>query len=294
MLAKYARLHPRVGTDPLPVAADGGTLYDPAVHAAALAAERAREQSRETQRDVAAARRDYRARLIGLPLALGLGWLAVHTSPALVRMLAMWVHESGHAIAAWLSGYMAFPGPWMTPVGSVRSYTVTAAVGGWLLFGLYRAWKAERALWIAAAVAALTVMLVCTFALSETQAEQLILFAGDGGNFVLGGLLMLTMYATADHPIRKDNVCWGLLGIGALAFMDGFRVWMGPVEALPFGESTNGVSDASMLAEVYGWSIPLIVNRYQHLAFAVLAVLAVIYLAGVLSGARAPKNGMLD
>lgn len=267
-------------------AAGGGTMYDPAMHAAALRAERARDVARQQERETAAQRHEVRVRAIALPLALFLGWLAVQVSPALVRFLAMWVHESGHATAAWLSGYMAFPGPWMTPVGSTRNYIVTLVIAGWALYGLQRAWKAERPFWVVAAVVVLAVTAVCTFVLAETQAEQLVLFAGDGGCFVLGSLLMTTMYAAPDHPVRKDGVCWGLLGIGSLAFMDAFRVWTGPFESLPFGEATNGVSDPSMLTEMYGWSIPLIVERYKAVAFTALACLAVVYVVGLVRVAR--------
>src|SRR5437868_6480128 len=37
------------------------------------------------------------ARAIALPLALFFAWLAVKELPGAVRMLGMWVHESGHA-----------------------------------------------------------------------------------------------------------------------------------------------------------------------------------------------------
>ena len=35
-------------------------------------------------------------------------------------MLGMWVHESGHAVAAWLCGYLAWPGPWISLVNRYR------------------------------------------------------------------------------------------------------------------------------------------------------------------------------
>ncbi len=58
-----------------------------------------------------AARGERTARALALPLALLFAWLAVRGSPGAVRMLAMWVHESGHAVAAWLCGYTAWPEP---------------------------------------------------------------------------------------------------------------------------------------------------------------------------------------
>src|SRR5215813_10275617 len=70
-------------------------------------------------------RRELRARVLALPSALLGAWFAVKAAPGLVRMFSMWVHESGHAISAWLCGYSAWPGPWFTPVASQRSITLT-------------------------------------------------------------------------------------------------------------------------------------------------------------------------
>src|SRR5262245_19200762 len=68
---------------------------------------------REVSRGVAgepanesAARRERMARAIALPLALLFALFAVKVAPGPVRMLSMWVHESGHATAAWLCGYL--------------------------------------------------------------------------------------------------------------------------------------------------------------------------------------------
>jgi len=108
-----------------------------------------------------------------------------------------------------------------------------------------------------------------------------LVFAGDGGCFVLGTMLMLTVYAREEHPIRRDQLRWGLLVIGALAFMDVRTVWSGPFDGLPFGENEGGLSDPSVLTEVYGWSLLTLVNRYNQLAHACLALLAVVYLAAI-------------
>src|SRR6266404_1113901 len=48
-------------------------------------------------------------RVFALPAALLVGWLTVQTMPMLAAFLAMWTHESGHAITAWLCGYVAVP-----------------------------------------------------------------------------------------------------------------------------------------------------------------------------------------
>ena len=92
---------------------------------------------------------------------------------------------------------------------------------------------------------------------------------------------MLTVYAREAHPIRRDHLRWGLLVIGALAFMDVYAVWSGPIGRLPFGENESGLSDPSVLTEVYGWSVIGLVKRYNQLAYACLAVLLAVYLAAI-------------
>ena len=77
---------------------------------------------------------------------------------------------------------------------------------------------------------------------------------------MLGTMLMLTVYAREDHPVRRNQLRWGLLAIGALAFMDAYAVWSGPLDRLPFGENENGLSDPSVLTEVYGWGLLMMVN----------------------------------
>ena len=42
--------------------------------------------------------------------------------------------------------------------------------------------------------------------------------------------------------------------------MDAYAVWSGPLDRLPFGENENGLSDPSVLTEVYGWGLLMMVN----------------------------------
>lgn len=227
-----------------------------------------------------AERTELLARTFAIPAALLLAWFAVHASPGAVRMLAMWVHESGHAVAAWLCGYLAWPGPWFTPVGTERSRLLTLTLAGLLGYGGWQAWQAHRRSWVAASALALLVMLGCTFGLHAGRAQQLIIFGGDGGSFVLGTLLMLAVYSREDSAVRRDRLRWGLLAIGALAFMDAYATWSGGIEAVPFGANDHGLSDPSVLAEEFGWSVLTLMRRYLALAHACLALLALAVMLG--------------
>ena len=134
---------------------------------------------------------------------------------------------------------------------------------------------------MAASTLVVSLTLGCTLFLNAGQARQLIVFGGDGGSLVLGTVLMLTMYARADHPLRQERLRWALLIFGALSIMDTYLVWSGSFDRLPFGQTENGLSDPSVLTEQFGWSVLLLVNRYRELARACFVILAVAYVAGL-------------
>jgi len=234
--------------------------------------------------------RERNARAMALPLALIAAWLVVKTAPGPVRLITMWIHESGHAVTAWMCGYAAWPGPWFTPISGDRSPAFSILLVGTLGWGAYRARKIERWFWVTSASAALLAVLACTMLLSPADAQQLITFGGDAGNLVLGTALMLTVYARGDHPIRTNQLRWGLLAIGALAFMDTFLVWNGPMSNLPLGENDNGLSDPSVLVEGYGWTASLLVVRYQQVANGCMAVLFVAYASALVWPLSALSN----
>jgi hypothetical protein len=233
--------------------------------------------------DEASARRgELTLRAAGLPGALAASWLAVRTAPGLVRLVTMWVHESGHAVSAWLCGYFAVPGPWFTPVAAERSIVVPILLGGLLGTGGFLAWRSSRTLWAAAAAATLLIALVCTAVLTTIQAQQFIVFGGDGGAMILGTMLMLTIFAPKGSALERNHVRWGLLVIGALALMDAHAVWSGPVSRLPFGENENGLSDPSVLVEQFGWTVADLVRRYLQVADACFFALGISYVLGVI------------
>jgi hypothetical protein len=235
-------------------------------------------------------RRELYVRALALPGALIAARAVTAVMPGPVRMLSMWVHETGHAAAAWLTGFPAFPGPWFTPVDSERSLAFALLVTGALAAGLYYAWRSERWFWAACAGALLPLALFGSFGLHPLHAQQLIIFGGDGGCFVIGSVLMLTMYARADHQMRTERLRWVCLAVGALAFMDARATWFGDVGAIPFGEDDRGFSDPSVLTELYGWTLPVLVGRYQQLAVACFAVLGCTWAIGLYTPSSFPRT----
>ena len=197
-------------------------------------------------------------------------------------MLAMVLHESGHAITAWLTGRWAVPLLWVTMHGEERSWSVVLILTFTISFAGFLAWKTQRWGWVCAAAAVLLLQLIF---LSSPHAGALIVFVGDGGALVLATILMATFYAPRESALYKNwGLRWGLLAIGALTFMHVFRTWSGPFEDLPFGEIEGvNLSDPSLLTEMYGWSVPQLIDRYLRLAKVCLVVLLALYVWGLFS-----------
>jgi hypothetical protein len=232
--------------------------------------------------DAVDAVREFQCRVLALPLALILARLVVGTGLRLVAgMLAMVVHESGHAISAWLTGRWAVPLLWVTPHGEDRSWAIVLLVTAAIVFGGFLAWKAQRWGWVVAAGAALLVQLIFL----TLPAGATIVFCGDGGAMVLATMLMATFYAPRESALyRSWGLRWGLLLIGALSFMHVFLLWTGPFADLPFGEIEGvGPSDPSLLTVMYGWSVTQLIDRYVRLGTICLVALSVLYVWGLVS-----------
>ena len=239
--------------------------------------------------DESDAQLELRLRTWAIPVALASAFFLVWAVPSLVRIfLSMWVHELGHATTAWMCGYLAFPGPWLTPTASRQSLLFELLVLGALGFGVFRAFRQERPGLARALIAVAALQLFCAALLGPARQRQLIVFMGDGGCLVIGTLLMLSIYTRA---AAQGWLRWGFLGIGAAAFADAFSLWWAArhdADRIPFGMNEGaGLSDPSVLSEGFGWSANMLVNRYVALGCVCLAVLASVWFLGVVRARRA-------
>lgn len=237
-----------------------------------------------------------RFRQLALPVALLTAWAVAHTGlPRMLlrTVLSMWVHELGHALAAWLCGRWAFPGPWFTPVGGARSGLVALALAAGTVYGSIRLWPSRRLAALALGLV-LPAQMVCTWGLSPHRQDAFILWAGDGGCMVLGTLLMLSFYARASSTLRKGWPRWGFLVIGAAAFADAFATWWAAradSDAIPFGEiEGRGPSDPTVLVFQHGFTISGLVGTYLWTGMFCLLVLAVGYALGLRRKAITPTE----
>jgi len=226
---------------------------------------------------------EFKYRLLALPLALLVARLVAGTSLRVAAgMLAMVLHESGHAITAWLAGRWAVPMLWVTMHGEERSWSIVLFLTTAIIFGGFLAWKMEHWGWVCVAGALLILQITI---LSAHHDEALIVFFGDGGAMVLATILMATFYAPHESALCQNwGLRWGLLVIGALTFMHVYCLWSGPFENIPFGEIEGvNLSDPSLLTQMYGWNVAQMIDRYLLLAKVCFVALFGLYVWGLVS-----------
>jgi len=204
--------------------------------------------------------------------------------------LTMIPHELGHAITAWWCGFSAIPSLWKTLIPEARGTIAPVLVGAFNLFLVGYGWRSQRMQLVAIGIVLGLVQFVATSELAKPTADAAITFGGDAGAMVLGTLLMLGFFAPEGWRLRTGGLRWGLLAIGAAAFVDTFSTWWAARTdqgAIPFGEIEGvGLSDPSKLEDVYGWTTRHIVDRFVLVGALCLAVLAVVWLWAVWDARR--------
>jgi hypothetical protein len=232
---------------------------------------------------------EHRVRLFAPPLVLGLAWLAMQSEGlrSLFRLVSsMWLHELGHAVAAWVTGFVAFPGPWRTSIEDERSRMFIVVVAAALAAGAWWYWRQDRRRLAVILGVTLLAQLVLSFLVSEHHAKGFILFGGDAGALVFGTVLVATFWSSPGTKLHDGWLRWGFLPLGALGFFDPFTLWWRArrdPDVIPFGEIEGvGHSDPSRLADDHGWSVKLLVSRYVLLGVVCLLVMIVLYVRGLL------------
>lgn len=238
------------------------------------------------------ARHEWKVRALAVPGALAIA-IAFHAWPLghmLQRtFLSMIVHELGHAVTAWWCGFAALPGLWKTLVPETRGLVWLGVLALEIAIVVYGWRRARLAIALAGLLLALAQYAGTRASLDDAHAW--ITFGGDGGAMVLGTLLIASFFVP---KLREHGLRWGLLAIGAAAFVDTFATWWSArtdTDVIPFGEIEGvGMSDPSKLQDVHGWSTDLLVHRYVALGGACLAVLAMIYAWSVWTSWHAARS----
>lgn len=223
------------------------------------------------------AAREWKIRLGALPIAFALALLFHSCSMghfAQRTALTMPLHELGHAISAWLSGYAAIPTLWKTLIPETRGFVIPLLLAGLNGFSVWRGWVTDR-MWLCAIGLGLGVLQFLGTTASPSGAAEVITFSGDAGAMVLGTVLVgLFFVGDEDSKLRQGGLRYGLLAIGAAALVDTFAVWWSArtdPDSIPFGEIEGvGLSDPSKLDEIHGWTTHEMVSRYVTVGVACL------------------------
>ncbi len=219
------------------------------------------------------------------PLLLLLAWVA-NLSPLgfFLKGFHVWMHEFGHATAAWMCGFRATPLPFgWTPVEPVHSHFV---YGGLLaLFGvLFIAGVKERKVWpMIAAAGLIGLQYYMTWVMSDLRQEfWWSAFGGVGGEFYLSTLFMMFFWVQLPDKFKWGACRYVFFFIGASAFLNIWLRWREVyrgIEEIPFGSMINGEDDQggdmNKLMDGFGWSKFQIRRNYLMLGYGCWAALAV-------------------
>jgi len=243
---------------------------------------------------------NWRVNVIVPPLLLGLTWL-LNRSPLefFLRGFQVWMHEFGHATAAWMCGRRALPLPlgW-TPVED--EYSPFVYFGLLLLFIILfgAGWK-ERKVWpMLAAVVLAGVQFHMTWRMPERRQEFWWgAFGGVGGEFYLSALLMAFFFVELPEKFRWGACRYVFFLIGATAFLHITGFWEQVnrgLQDIPFGSMINGEDDQggdmNKLLDAYGWTRTDIRHRYFILGRWCWAGLGLVYASFALRLNRIPDK----
>ena len=203
----------------------------------------------------------------------------------------IWVHEFGHATAAWLCGRKATPLPFgWTPVED--EYSPFVYFGLLALFvALFVTGWIERKVWpMIAAVVLAGLQFYMTWRMTGDQQQfWWSAFGGVGGEFYLSTALMCTFYVQLPDKFRWGFCRYVFFLIGATAFLHIVVYWNKVYhfqEDLPMGSLINGEDDnngdINKLMDQFDWTDHQVRHNYQYLGYYCWAVLIVVYTAFVL------------
>jgi hypothetical protein len=219
-------------------------------------------------------------------------WLA-NLSPLgfLMQGFHVWMHEFGHATAAWMTGRRATPLPFgWTPVEP--DYSAFVYFGLLLMFGIlcFTGWKEGKTAPMVVGGVLAIVQYIATWQLSDHWQEfWWSAFGGVGGEFYLSALLMAAFYVPLPEKFKWGMCRYVFFLIGASAFLHIVMYWNSiyhGLEDLPMGSMINGEDDANgdmnKLMVDFGWTADDIRRNYQVLGHWCWAGLGFAYCISVL------------
>ncbi|HEX9397847.1 MAG TPA: hypothetical protein VF943_14030 [Burkholderiales bacterium] len=233
--------------------------------------------------------------IAAIPAAMLLA-LAFHfLTPGLQRIVfGMPVHELGHAVSAWFTGFWAIPTLWKTLIPDERGFLAPILLAGAIAWMMFRAGRAGKTYLVAIGVVLLVLQGLGTLWIRESTAIAIYTFGGDGAGMVLAAALMASFFFGKRSQLYQGSLRWGFLAIGAAAFTDMFATWWKALYdrgAIPIGEIEGvGLSDAARLLGEHFWTPDALVRRYVTVGVLCLVALAAVYAWGVWRARKAARG----
>lgn len=232
---------------------------------------------------------DWRLNVLVPPLLFAAVWL-VTVSPFgfFLRGFHVWMHEFGHATAAWMTGHRALPLPFgWTPIED--EYSPFVYYGLLFLFAILvvAGWKERKAWPVVSGLGLAALQFAMTWRMPEYRQEFWYgAFGGVGGEFYLSTLFMAFFFVELPEKFRWGACRYLFFIIGATAFLNiqilWHKVYRG-LEEIPFGSLVNGEDDQggdmNRLMDGYGWTKAMIRRNYHLLGNACWIALGIVYLA---------------
>jgi hypothetical protein len=220
---------------------------------------------------------------LAVPVALLFGLLgqAIGFDIFVFVTTGMWMHELGHAIVAWLSGFFAVALPFVTLQPSEdRSIFVTLVV--LTLIGALAFYGHRKRQWalLGFSGALLVTQALLTLGINPAQATKWVIFSGLGGELVLPTALVLAFYQRL--PARWDFWRYPVLGASAVTLVRGLFLWIGVwrgTRIMPHGSmiGDDASGDVERLGRVYHWNEHDLAGTYVAIAWACVMVVATAY-----------------
>lgn len=207
---------------------------------------------------------------VALAIALLLTWGRLWF--ALGYLFQATYHEWGHATAAWLAGYFAFPMPFgiTTVFGHSMFVTIVmaAACGG---IGWF-AWS-RRLFELLAVVIGFSLLLIYLTATDKSETDKWITWAGCAGELVLPTIAIVSFSWRLPDRLRWDFWRFPVLLVGMCVLVASAKLWVRAdrdASWLPRGSALFGNSDSNgdvdKMLRRYRWTESELSGSYVRLA----------------------------
>jgi hypothetical protein len=187
-----------------------------------------------------------------VPLSALTVWLICLTQIGKLVQFAtvgMWLHELGHAVAAWLSGSFAIPLLFFTFTSGKQTIFVILAVIAAAFLMLWKGWKQRLPFWLILGGISLCMLFAKAMLLDDAQRAAWISYSGIGGELVLGTLCILSFFYTVYRRTSWKLMRYAALFFGMAVFLPAWLRWIAiaaGTEPFPLGSLISGPEHGDM------------------------------------------------